>query len=45
MTRARDTALPPYVERSHYVTTESLNRGRSLITLRPVYTIVEYLVY
>jgi hypothetical protein len=43
-TRARNTALPPYVMRSHYVTMEAINCNRSHIAARPVYAIGEYLL-
>jgi hypothetical protein len=36
-TRARNTALPPCVIRSHYVTMVDNNRDRSRIAVGPVY--------
>jgi hypothetical protein len=44
-TRARNTALPPYVMRSHYVSMVDNNRDRSRIAVRPVYTFLEYLLF
>jgi hypothetical protein len=44
-TWARNTALPPYVIRSHYVTMVDNNCNRSRIAVRPVYTFLEYLLF
>jgi hypothetical protein len=44
-TRACNTALPPYVIRSHYVTMVDNNRDRSGIAVRPVYAFLEYMIF
>lgn len=40
-----NTALPPYVIRSHYVTMVDNNRGRFFLAVEPAYADVEYVFF